>query len=63
VGEAAGPEIGLLDRLAGAGFGAVRVAFVAVTLVLVFAQVMRVNRQPSYMTGSRLRPIRSADGQ
>jgi membrane protein required for colicin V production len=61
--EAIGPGSGLGDRLAGAALGAVRVGLVAITLVLIFDQLMPADRQPAWLTGSRLRPLLSAAGQ
>ena len=61
--EAIGTEAGIGDRLAGAALGAVRVGLVAISLVVVFDQLVPVDRQPSYLVGSRLRPLLSAAGQ
>ena len=61
--ETIGPGAGTFDRLAGAGLGAVRVGLVAVTLVMIFDQLVPPNRQPSYLAGSQLRPLLSAAGQ
>ena len=61
--EAIGTEAGIGDRLAGAALGAVRVGLVAISLVVVFDQLVPVDRQPSYLVGSRLRPLLSAVGQ
>ena len=61
--ELIGPETGLGDRLAGAALGAVRVGLVAVTLVLIFDQLVPADRQPEYLAGSTLRPLLSAAGQ
>jgi membrane protein required for colicin V production len=61
--EVIGPETGLGDRLAGAALGAVRVGLVAVTLVLIFDQLVPSDRQPEYLAGSKLRPLLSAAGQ
>jgi membrane protein required for colicin V production len=61
--ETIGPGAGIFDRLAGAALGAVRVGLVAVTLVMVFDQLVPLDRQPSYLAGSRLRPLLSAAGQ
>ena len=51
------------DRLGGAALGAVRVGLVAITLVLVFDQLVPGDRQPAFLTGSQLRPLLSAAGQ
>jgi len=61
--EAIGTEAGIGDRLAGAALGAVRVGLVAISLVVIFDQLVPVDRQPSYLVGSRLRPLLSAAGQ
>jgi membrane protein required for colicin V production len=61
--ETIGPGSGIGDRLAGAGLGAVRVGLVAVTLVLIFDQLVPLDRQPAFLNGSQLRPLLSAAGQ
>ena len=61
--EAIGTESGIGDRLAGAALGAVRVGLVAISLVVIFDQLLPADRQPSYLVGSRLRPLLSAAGQ
>ena len=61
--DAIGPGAGVGDRLAGAALGAVRVGLVAVTLVLMFDQLVPLDRQPAYLAGSQLRPLLSAVGQ
>jgi len=61
--ETIGPGAGIGDRLAGAALGAVRVGLVAVTLVLVFDQLVPADRQPAYLAGSQLRPLLSVAGQ
>ena len=61
--DAIGPEAGIGDRLGGAALGAVRVGLVAVTLVLIFDQLVPVDRQAAFLTGSQLRPLLSAAGQ
>jgi membrane protein required for colicin V production len=61
--EAIGSEAGIDDRLAGALLGAVRVGLVAVTLVLIFDQLVPADHQPVYLAGSKLRPWLSAAGQ
>jgi membrane protein required for colicin V production len=63
VDEAIGSEAGLLDRFGGAALGAVRVALVATSVVLVFDQLIPTDRQPAFLKGSQLRPIFSAAGQ
>ena len=63
IDETIGRQAGIADRLGGAMLGAVRVGLVAVSLVVIFDQLVPADRQPSYLTGSRLRPIFSAAGQ
>ena len=63
VDEAIGSEAGLLDRFGGAALGAVRVALVATSVVLVFDQLIPTGREPAFLKGSQLRPLFSAAGQ
>jgi membrane protein required for colicin V production len=63
IDDAIGTEAGIADRLAGAILGAVRVGLIAVSVVVVFDQLVPADRQPSYLAGSRLRPFFSAAGQ
>ena len=58
-----GDEAGIGDRLGGAALGAVRVGLIAITVVLIFDQLVPANLQPAFMTGSLLRPLLSAAGQ
>ena len=58
-----GRKPGIGDRLGGAALGAVRVGLVAITLVLIFDQLVPADRQPAFLTGSQLRPLLSAAGQ
>jgi membrane protein required for colicin V production len=43
--------------------GAVRVGLVAITLVLIFDQLVPIDRQPAFLVGSQLRPLLSTAGQ
>jgi membrane protein required for colicin V production len=63
VGEFAGPDIGLFDRIAGAALGAVRIFLIAVLVVVIFDRVIPAARDPQFLTGSRLRPYLSAAGR
>jgi membrane protein required for colicin V production len=63
VDDAIGPSAGIGDRLGGAALGVVRVGLVAMTLVLVFDQLVPADRQPAFLTGSQLRPLLSEVGQ
>ena len=58
-----GPQAGIGDRLGGAALGAVRVGLIAITIVLIFDQLVPANAQPAFMTGSQLRPLLSAAAQ
>ncbi|MGX9391462.1 CvpA family protein [Nitrobacteraceae bacterium UC4449_H16] len=59
VDEITGTDVGLLDRLAGALLGAVRLFLVAITMVLIVDQLMPANRQPAFLNQSSLRPTLS----
>jgi len=61
--EAIGPGAGIGDRLAGAALGAIRIGLVAITLLVIVDQLVPVDRQPAFLTGSQLRPLLSAAGQ
>ena len=63
IDETVGTESGVADRLAGSALGAVRVGLVAISVVVVFDQLIPPDRQPPYLAGSRLRPLFSAAGQ
>ena len=63
IDDTIGSEAGIGDRLGGAALGALRVGLIAVTLVLIFDQLVPVDRQPAFLTGSQLRPLLSAAGQ
>jgi membrane protein required for colicin V production len=59
----AGEDIGLFDRLMGAALGAVRIFLVATLIVIVFDRLIPAEREPAFLTGSKLRPYLSAAGQ
>jgi membrane protein required for colicin V production len=59
VSETVGARIGIPDRLAGSALGAIRVALVAVLMVLIFDQLIPANQEPAFLRGSRLVPILS----
>jgi membrane protein required for colicin V production len=61
--ETVGFQAGIGDRFGGAALGAVRVGLVAITLVLIFDQLVLSDRQPAWLSGSRLRPLLSVAGQ
>jgi membrane protein required for colicin V production len=56
-------EVSLPDRCAGAALGALRVAVLAMLVVIVFDRIIPADRQPSFLIGSKLRPYLSAVGQ
>ncbi len=63
--EHVGARIGTAspDRLAGSALGAIRVALVAVVLVLIFDRLIPPGREPDFLRGSRLRPTLSMAGE
>jgi membrane protein required for colicin V production len=63
VSEIVGPTVSLPDRVAGSVLGAVRIGLLAVLMVLIFDRIIPTDRQPSFLAGSRLRPILSTAGQ
>jgi membrane protein required for colicin V production len=63
IGEISGDGIHVTDRLAGSLLGAIRIGLVAVTMVLVFDQLIPPDREPAFLRGSQLRPILSAAGR
>ncbi len=63
VDDAIGPSAGIADRLGGAALGIVRVGLVAITLVLIFDQLVPSDRQPAFLSGSQMRPVLSMVGQ
>jgi membrane protein required for colicin V production len=63
VDELAGEDKGLFDRLMGAMLGAVRIFLVAVLIVIVFDRVIPADREPAFLSSSKLRPYLSAAGQ
>jgi membrane protein required for colicin V production len=63
VNDMIGSDIGLGDRLGGAALGAIRVFLIAVTMVLIFDQLIPPTLQPAFLAGSQLRPMLSAAGQ
>ena len=63
IDEVTGTDAGIVDRLCGAVLGAVRVGLIAVTIVVVVDQFLPPQLQPSWLTGSQLRPWLSATGQ
>ena len=58
-----GPTPSFPDRLAGAMLGAVRIALLAVLMVVIFERIIPESREPAWLAQSRLRPILSQAGQ
>ena len=63
IGDMVGAEVGLFDRLAGATLGAVRIALVAVLMVMIFDRIIPPDREPAWLSQSRARPVLSAAGR
>jgi membrane protein required for colicin V production len=63
VSDMVGSEVGLFDRLAGAVLGAVRIALLAVLMVMIFDRIIPPNREPAWLSQSRVRPFLSAAGR
>jgi len=63
VDDAIGPELGVVDRLAGAALGAVRVGLVGISVVMVFDRLIPAGEEPSFLKDSLLRPLFSVAGQ
>ena len=63
VDDATGSQAGPVDRLCGAVLGAARVGLIAITIVLIFDQLVPSPLQPPWLNGSQLRPFLSAAGQ
>ena len=61
--DSIGSDAGIADRVGGAVLGAARVGLLAITLVLVFDQLVPIDHQPAFLSGSQLRPLLSAAGQ
>jgi membrane protein required for colicin V production len=63
VADLVGTEVNILDRMAGAVLGAVRIGLLAVMMVLIFDRIIPANSQPFFLAGSQLRPILSVAGR
>ncbi len=61
--ETVGSHIGLADRFGGAALSAIRVGLIAITMVLIFDEMIPANAQPPFLVGSQLRPLLSEAGQ
>lgn len=63
VSAVAGDHINWPDRVAGGLLGAVRIYLLAVLMVLIFDRIIPQERQPVWLTQSRLQPMLLAAGQ
>ena len=63
IGDMVGTGIGPLDRVAGAMLGAVRTVLLAVLMVMIFERIIPPDREPDWLSQSRLRPVLSAAGR
>jgi membrane protein required for colicin V production len=63
ISEIVGKDISIPDRLGGALLGAVRIGLLAVLMVVIFDRIIPADREPTFLTGSQLRPILSKAGQ
>jgi membrane protein required for colicin V production len=59
VSETVGEHVSIPDRLAGSVLGAVRIALLAVLMVVIFDRIIPSGREPPFLAGSRLRPLLS----
>lgn len=46
-----GPNVSILDRLAGALLGAIRVGLLAVLIVVIFDRIIPSGREPAFLKG------------
>ena len=63
IGDMVGSEAGLFDRVAGAMLGALRIVLLAVLMVMIFDRIIPPDREPEWLSQSRLRPVLSAAGR
>jgi len=63
ISEMVSPNVSIPDRLAGALLGAVRVAVLAVLIVVIFDRIIPPGREPDFLKGSQWRPVLSKAGQ
>ncbi len=59
----AGEDVRWPDRMAGSALGAVRIALLAMLMVLIFERIVPANRQPEFLAQSQLRPVLLAAAQ
>lgn len=61
--ELLGDDVGIVDRIVGALFGALRLGIVVLPVVVMFDRYVPPERQPQFFAGSKLRPYFSSAGQ
>jgi membrane protein required for colicin V production len=61
--ELLGDDVGIVDRIVGALFGALRLGIVVLPVVVMFDRYVPLERQPQFFAGSKLRPYFSSAGQ
>lgn len=62
VGAIAGEHPPFVDRLLGALLGGARIGLIAVLLVVVFDRIIPAEREPAWLSGSKLKPYLAAAG-
>lgn len=63
VNATVGDTVSAPDRFAGATLGAIRVVLIAILIVLVFDRIIPPNREPHFLSGSKMRPLLSVAGK
>lgn len=58
-----GRNVSVPDRVAGAALGAIRIAMLAILLVLVFDRIIPPGREPAFLKRSQWRPVLSSAAQ
>ena len=61
--EMVGPNISVPDRVAGAALGALRIALLAIMLVVVFDRTIPPGQEPAFLKNSQWRPVLSSAAQ
>ena len=61
--EMVGPNISVPDRVAGAALGALRIALLAIMLVVIFDRAIPPGQEPAFLKGSQWRPVLSSVAQ
>ena len=61
--EMVGPNISVPDRVAGAALGALRIALLAIMLVVIFDRAIPPGQEPAFLKNSQWRPVLSSAAQ